>query len=288
MITGIPGTVDKTEIKKYDSALKAGLFDPNTVYEVPMVDIYADDAFNVRGPIQPLSVLELAREIKQQGLIQPITIQPFNLIPGKKFRIVAGHRRYKAHEVLGWEHIRATVKVGLDDLTARLINLSENTQREALTIMQEANAVSYFKLAGWTQDQVGERLGKSRGWAQTRFYLLDLPKECQEAAEAGLLSQTDIHQLWRLSDYGYDAQMTAMAEMKDRKGRGKKKQVKAEEIVKKDKKLRTQQEIFDMQEKIQEATYTTHLAAKALAWAAGVIDTGELETAIEEESAPAK
>ena len=284
--TTVDGSKFDPEMREqYLNALKSGEFSQTVIYEIPLADIYADSAFNVRGDIQPLSVLELSKEIQQQGLIQPITVQPFTLIPERRFRIVAGHRRYAAHEILGWVAIKATVIKGLSDLQARIINLSENTQREQLTIMQEAKAVSYFKMAGWTQDEVGLKLGKSRGWAQTRFYLLDLPVECQMEADAGQLSQADIHQLWRLRDFGYETQMTLLTEIKEAKGRGKKKTVKAEKVTGKDKKIRTESEIFDMQEILQEKLGVTHVAAKALAWAAGVIDSAELEEAASTEAA---
>ena len=60
--------VDGTQLNpeahaQYLEALKAGKFESDKIYSVPMADIYADAAFNVRGTIQPLTVLELSKEL---------------------------------------------------------------------------------------------------------------------------------------------------------------------------------------------------------------------------------
>src|SRR4051812_9291295 len=79
--------------------------DPDRIYDLPLTEIYADEDFNCRGIIDPTSVVELAHDIKQKekelgegkGLISPIIVQPWLKKAGKKWRIVAGYRRFKAH-----------------------------------------------------------------------------------------------------------------------------------------------------------------------------------------------
>src|SRR5690348_11843059 len=96
-------------------------FDPNKVYQVPMNEIFADDEFNCRGVIDPMTVIDLANDIRDKektrgegmGLIEPITLQPWSKEPGKKYRIVAGYRRFKAHEINKAEFIRALIREGL-------------------------------------------------------------------------------------------------------------------------------------------------------------------------------
>jgi ParB/RepB/Spo0J family partition protein len=260
--------------------------DPNRVYDLPMDRVFADEVFNVRGYIDPMSVSELAKEIKLNGLLQPITVQPYERMPDKDWRIVAGYRRYMAHRINQATTIRSLIKVGLSDDEARLANLIENTQRQELNIIQEAKAVEYFKMRGWTQERVAERLGKSRGWAQLRFYVLDLPDEIQKEIEAGLLTSTQIMDVWKLGNNplygGYDAQIAYVREVKDAKILGKKRKIKPEDMLSKppERKARTPNEIFDLQGQVQECLGVSCLAAKTLAWAAGEIDDLEIHEAI--------
>lgn len=264
--------------------------DPNRVYDLPMDKVFPDETFNVRGFISPTTVMELAKEIKQNGLLQPITVQPYDRMPGYDWRIIAGYRRYKAHQINQATTIRCLIKIGLDDDEARMTNLIENTQREALNIIQEAKAVEYFKMRGWSQERVAEKLGKSRGWAQIRFYVLDLPQEIQNEIEGGLLNSTQIMDVWKIGNNplygGLEAQLDYVRQVKDAKILGKKRPVKMEDALSKppEKKIRSQAQIFDMQEQIQECLGIPHIAAKALAWAAGEIDDLELHDALAKEA----
>jgi ParB/RepB/Spo0J family partition protein len=256
-----------------------GSFHANYVYAVPIKEVFADETFNVRGAIKPLEVMELARDIEKNGLTQPITIQPYNRVPGKKFRIIAGHRRYAAHlQIHNATHIRSIIVEGLDDLSARVMNLTENLHRENLNILQEAQAIHHLQLAGWDQEQVGARVGKSRGWVQARFYLMELPQELQEAAAAGILTQQQIKELWSLKDY--TLQIVLFKEMKDDKNLGRKKPSKADKLKSK-KDIRSQEAIFEIQEKIQETFgRVDHPLAIVLGWAAGVIDDQTMHRSI--------
>ena len=81
----------------------------DVIYDIPLAEIFSDDEFNCRGQIAPLDVLDLAKSIQQVGLQQPIIAQPWSEIHGKHWRIVSGHRRYKACLVASLKSIKAIV-----------------------------------------------------------------------------------------------------------------------------------------------------------------------------------
>lgn len=180
------------------------------VVEIPITKIYSDDDFNCRGKILKMDVADLARDIEHSGLQFPITVQPkanIDLPDGYDFRIVAGHRRYAAFIVLGRDTIPCMIRENLSEVQARLLNLKENLKRVELDILQEARAVKKLRDIGLTQENIADELGKSRGWVQVRFNLLDLPIEIQNEAAAGLLNQSQIKQIYSLptKDDQYEA-----------------------------------------------------------------------------------
>lgn len=254
--------------------------------EIPLHEICADDTFNCRGTIIPFDVRDLADDIKEQGLIQPIVVQPWSSIPGYKYRVVVGHRRYMAFQLNKEDTIPCIIKEGLDEQHAMALNLSENIQRKALNIYQEAKAVEKFRLRGLTVAQVAELLSVSSGWVQIREYLLQLPYEVQMEAAAGFLTQPQIKELYGFKD-NREMLFETVRNIKNHKQRGEKGafRIKKEIKFKKEKKkLRSNPtEIFKMQEIITNVI-GFNLATRSLAWCAGMITTGELYDSIKEEA----
>jgi ParB/RepB/Spo0J family partition protein len=251
-----------------------------------MDDIFCDDDFNCRGAIAPIDVLDLSKSIDKIGLQQPITIQPWDKQPGKKYRIISGHRRFQAYRLL--QPKRDTIpaiinRSPMDELTARKLNFEENLKRKDLNILQESRALIPFDRAGWTQEQIASELSMSKGWVQARLALLKLPDEIQQVAAAGLLTQEHIKQLASMKSK--QQQFEAVKKIKEAKLAGEKKKI---EVVKKKrdvlaKKKREPQEIFDMIEMISKAIgfgfYT-----RCLAWSAGEISDFELMRDLRDEA----
>ena len=177
-----------------------------SIQDIPLNKIFNDTSFNCRGVITPLDVKGLAENIDSKGLQFPIAVQPRFDVPELPeeydFRIIAGHRRYMAFKILAIPSIPAMVRHGLSEIDARLMNLSENLIREDLNIKQEAEAVKSLRLLNLTQEEIAEKLSKSRTWVQIRLHLLRLPPEIQEEAAAGFLNQTQIRQLHGIKDKG--------------------------------------------------------------------------------------
>lgn len=254
----------------------------NEIYDVPLVEIFADEEFNCRGTINPIDVADMANDILQKGLIQPILLQPWTFHDGRRWRIVAGYRRYKAvrmNKIAGHPNsdtIRAIIREGLGDLDARVLNLSENLQRENLNIMQEANAIDHFRRAGWTEQQTADKMKMSRGWVQARFRLLELPPDIQKEVQAGMISQTQIQTLHRLKETP-NLQYALVRKIKDAKILGKKRVPTESSIVmvKNAKKPRTPDEIFAIQDIVIEH-FGHGVATKVLGWAGGAISDLEM------------
>jgi ParB/RepB/Spo0J family partition protein len=237
-------------------------------YEIPMSEIFSDDDFNCRGSIPPIDVIDLARSIKEHGLQQNIVVQPWNKIPGKRFRIVSGHRRFMAFTINSAKTIPAVIKEDLDELTARKMNLEENLKRKDLNILQEAKALIPFWTAKWTQEMVCHELTQSRGWVQARYALIQLPPEIQQEAAAGFLTQDHIKQLASIKSQ--DQQFAAVRIIKQAKLLGESRKIR---IVPKKKnalakRARDASEIFEMQDIIQQVLGNS-FGTFCMGWAAG-------------------
>lgn len=204
--------------------------DKYKVDPIKMDEIFHDSQFNCRGKIAPIDVLDLAKDIAARGLDQPIVVRPYNdpAKPEFKYKIVAGHRRHMAFKVNNATEIPAYVRSDLNELSAHMLNLRENLHREELNIKQEAHALKFFlnyKQEGtdralFTEAELAEIFGQSRGWVQNRKALLMLPEDIQDEAAAGILNQDHIKMLSRMKSK--DDQYTLVRKIKEKKLRGDK------------------------------------------------------------------
>jgi len=247
-----------------------------------MLKIHADEEFNCRGQISPIDVHELATDIKERGLLQPVIVAPYPpekvIETGCQYRLIAGFRRHTAHRVIGASKILCMIRPDMtSECEARLLNLIENTQREDLNVLQEARALISLKNLGMNEFDIGARLGKSRGWVQIRLMLLKLPFEVQQEAAAGLINQTQIRELFTiLNRNGIDAVFAAVKNVKLHKERGKRAiTINPNKTNINVKKPRDRQEIFQMIDRMLDAQMVG-LPTRALAWAAGEITTSDL------------
>ena len=130
------------------------------------------------------SISELAASIESEGLLQPIAVRKL----GDSFEIIAGERRFRAHQKLGRTKILARI-VKASDLSSASLSLIENLQREGLDPIDEAmgfySLVHKFNL---TQTKVAERVGKSRAYVTNLLRILKLHEELKNFLSAGKLS----------------------------------------------------------------------------------------------------
>lgn len=244
-----------------------------SIIKIPTRKIFSDPTFNCRGAIAPIDVVELARDIERNGLMQPIIVQPYT--NGRySYRLIAGHRRHKAHEVLKWDEIDCIIKDNIDEGKALISNLAENIHRKQLNILQEARALEKLRDKKFSVDAVALALGKSNTWVRMRYELLELPEEIQEAAAAGYIKQNQIRDLFRIKDKSKQLQLAAKI---------KKARVSGEKVphikplkrkIHKTKQRRTP-EIFEMMGHIQKSI-GNNFGTRTLAWAAGEISDFEI------------
>lgn len=138
--------------------------------------------------IEALKLDELADSIREHGVIQPVIVTRTNGA-GAPFTLVAGERRWRAAQIAGLTHIPALVKEVAPQQMLELA-LIENIQRSDLSPLEEAAA--YQQLMndfGLTQEQVAERVSKSRVAITNTVRLLKLPGQVQAALMQGTISE---------------------------------------------------------------------------------------------------
>lgn len=251
------------------------------VKDIPLDQINADYEWNTRGEFQAHEVMELAQSIREKGLLQPVTIAP-TPDEDRPYKLICGYRRYKAHQVNKAETIPAHVyDKELSAADALALNMQENLQRKELDIVQEARALSQLKKLGCTQQEVMDRLNVNRGWVQLRYMVLDLPEPVHHEIKAGMITQTQIRDLYTILKDHKDkpksaaegAIFDAVKLIKESKQKGKK-HVK---LVKKNKKkIRNASEIMEMNNRLMEMG-KAGIHTKVLAWASGEVHDDEIE-----------
>jgi ParB family chromosome partitioning protein len=129
-------------------------------------------------------LLELARSIEANGVIQPIVVRRV----GERFQIIAGERRWRAAKSAGLKRIPSLIRDVQEESVLEL-SLIENIQRQELNPIEEANA--YRRLQeqlGLTQEAVAQRVGKERSSVANSLRLLKLPEDLQLLVEDAKLS----------------------------------------------------------------------------------------------------
>ena len=143
-----------------------------------------------KNPYQPRTYFneeklnELKDSIEKNGLLQPIVVK--KAIKG--YYIIAGERRYRAFELLGKKEIPAIIKEMTDE-EMMIFAVLENLQREDLSALEESE--SYKNLMdkmSLTQEELANKLGKSRPYIANSLRLLKLPTEIKIKLEQGLIS----------------------------------------------------------------------------------------------------
>jgi ParB family chromosome partitioning protein len=147
------------------------------------VDRITPSPFQPRRTFDEGKIEELAASIRNQGIIQPLVVRP----KGDNFELIAGERRWRAALKAGLTRVPVVVR-NADDHEALQHALVENLQREDLNPIEEANG--YKRLQEefqWSQEEMAERVGKSRPAIANSIRLLGLPAEVQQEVSAGNL-----------------------------------------------------------------------------------------------------
>ncbi|CAK10218.1 ParB/RepB/Spo0J family partition protein [Rhizobium johnstonii] len=140
---------------------------------------------------------DLASSIRQHGIVQPIVVRTMSR---DRYEIIAGERRWRAAQLAGLIEIPVIIR-DVDDKTALEIAIVENVQRADLNALEEA--LGYEQLIaeyGYTQNDLGEIIGKSRSHVANSLRLLKLPDPVRDLLAAGSLSAGHARALVSTSD----------------------------------------------------------------------------------------
>ena len=160
--------------------------DPESGEKVQLISL----ANIVPSPLQPRrefqreALEELVDSIRQRGIIQPLIVRPVN----SRFELIAGERRWRAAKEVGLTEAPAIVRQATD-LEVLELSLIENLQRADLNPIEEAQA--YARLAGefgMRQEDIAQKVGKSRASVANAMRLLDLDPQVQTWVVQDLLS----------------------------------------------------------------------------------------------------
>jgi ParB family transcriptional regulator, chromosome partitioning protein len=151
--------------------------DNEEVLQIP-VQYIIPNRFQPRTVFIDERIEELSQTIEAHGIIQPIVVRS---IGEDRYELIAGERRWRAVQKLGWEKIPAIVKE-MDDSQTASVALIENLQREELTAIEEAMAYAkLLELHGLTQEGLAQKLGKGQSTVANKLRLLKLPQSIQDA-----------------------------------------------------------------------------------------------------------
>lgn len=168
----------------------------STINEIP-IDQIQPNAEQPRTLFDEEALHDLAKSIKEIGIIQPITLRQ---IAENKFQIIAGERRWRAAQIAGLRSLPAYIRTIKDENVMEMA-LVENIQREDLNAIEIALAYEHLlENTGMTQEQVSERVGKSRTAITNYLRLLKLPAEVQMALQNKQIDMGHARALLSLED----------------------------------------------------------------------------------------
>ena len=257
---------------------------------VPLSEVKMDEGLNCRGVIPLADLMELAEDIQQNGLLQPVLLRHRHEDEAftEPYVLVAGFSRTKAiRDIVRGETITAVIR----HLTKRqciVLNAAENLKRRELNLMQEAESIRRLVRSGMTREDICKELGKTTGWVQPRMYLLQLPEPVQRIAAAGFLTTDNIRKLYSLND---DTDRLAIAKkIKSAKQQDSRSRVEVKAFattagVKRNRARvshhRTKAEIMNLQDYLEDIKFPFGIHMSFLAWAGGLISDIELMARIQ-------
>jgi len=163
--------------------------------ELPMSSI-RPNPYQPRTYVDEAALAELAASIEASGLLQPIVVRPRS----GGYELIAGERRWRAAERLGWPRIPAVVKE-VEDQTLLTLALVENLQRNDLSPIDEA--AGYRRLSEefrLPQSEIARIVGRNRSTIANLLRLLQLPEEIQGMVHRGDLSEGHARALLAVGD----------------------------------------------------------------------------------------
>jgi ParB family chromosome partitioning protein len=191
---GLSALLENAETDITSKSTNSGL-----VGSVSMIAIESIEAnpFNPRTNFEKEALKELSESIQQHGIIQPLTVRKLGR---DKYQLISGERRFRAAQMAGLNDVPAYIRVA-NDQTMLEMALVENIQREDLNAIEVA--LSYSRLieeCSLTQDQLSQKISKSRSSITNHLRLLKLPAEIQASVRDNQLSMGHARALVSVGD----------------------------------------------------------------------------------------
>ena len=161
------------------------------------INLIETNPFQPRTEFDETALRELAQSINEQGIIQPLTVRKLGY---NKYQLISGERRLRASKLAGLAKVPVFIRVANDEQMLELA-LIENIHRENLNAIEVA--ISYQRLideCSLTQEEVSEKVGKSRSAVANFLRLLKLPAEVQIAIRDGHITMGHARALINVSD----------------------------------------------------------------------------------------
>ena len=204
-------TIKRNALGKGLSALLDNSVTENSQEPITGTSVLAGNISSIRisqieiNPFQPrvefneAALKELAESIRQQGIIQPITVRKMGY---ERYQIISGERRVRASRMVGLEIIPAFIRIANDQAMLEMA-LVENIQRENLNALEVA--ISYQRLleeCHISQEQLSEKVGKDRTTVTNYLRLLKLPPQIQFAIRDNLITMGHARAIIAVNDIG--------------------------------------------------------------------------------------
>ena len=165
------------------------------IMEISLDDIIPN-RFQPRLTFDEDALNELAKSIRQHGIIQPLVLRKI----GNKYEIIAGERRYKAAYIAGLSKVPAVI-IDLNDNESAEVAIVENIQRKNLSPIEEAKSYKKLLDRGYlTQEELASRMGKTQGSISNKLRLLNLTEEVQDALLNNQISERHARSLLKVEN----------------------------------------------------------------------------------------
>ena len=166
------------------------------IKKIAIADI-VPNRFQPRTVFNDEKIAELAQTIHTHGIIQPIVVREYE---AGKYELIAGERRFRAMQKLGWDTAPVIVK-NFNDTETASVALIENLQREELSPIEEAMAYNkLLELHQLTQEALAQRLGIGQSTVANKLRLLKLPEEVKDALLAKAITERHARSMIPLKD----------------------------------------------------------------------------------------
>jgi ParB family transcriptional regulator, chromosome partitioning protein len=171
------------------------------------VDKIHPNPFQPRKEFDESKLMDLAKSIRQYGVIQPLTVSRKEVEREDgglhaEYELIAGERRLRASKIAGVREVPVLIRAAFDDDKTKLeIAIIENLQREDLNPIDRALAFDRLaKEFGFKHTEIAEKVGKSREYVSNTIRLLMLPEEMRQALQDGKISEGHTRPLLMLTD----------------------------------------------------------------------------------------